>query len=602
MLAAKGTRRASWSKVKLLGQGAFGKVYLVKNAKGENCVLKEVSMQGMDRPAMKEAYNEITNLRKVSAGHRNIIGYREHWVKRESSCLCILLEHAAGGDLHALIQERRKRRDRFSEAEVHRLLTQIADGMSYCHDTLKLIHRDLKPANIFLDRYGNVKIGDFGLSKLVTYTVQILRTQAGTPLYMAPEMIDGISYTFAADVFAMGCILFELITFSPPWMMKEGNTITAIFRNILTGNVDPQFKLRDHPYSEELIALLHWLLHKQPTQRPTMSRVRDMFVLPLAPAAPNTPKGPCDSDEGSGSFDSYVPYEPAAAVPLEQAAVAAHLIQRSFRRVPRKRAPAGRDAGKVVVPSVARPTHQARPKMADAAMAVEDGGDRELKAAPPASRRPTPSPRGAVQPLKPAPSPRGAVQPRKPTPSPRGAVQPLKPAPSPRGARGASPAPPQPRKLAVGKTNLKGMAPVIGRPVAFEPPMKIHKLPLDAASVIQRSYRKSRNRGVLQRPKDAPSPLPAPQAWEKNAAILEKIRAAACEPPCDPLSLSDTVVLEEEVENKAAACREPPVPFRLIRVPTGEKRLDRLAKPRGTPPVRLLRVPGASAAPKKAWM
>ena len=76
----------------------------------------------------------------------------------------------------------------------------------------KIIHRDLKPANIFLNSFNILKIGDYGLAKSLSRTTQMAATYCGTLLYMAPELLNGKEYSHEADVWAMGCVFYEIIT------------------------------------------------------------------------------------------------------------------------------------------------------------------------------------------------------------------------------------------------------------------------------------------------------------------------------------------------------------------------------------------------------
>ena len=75
-----------------------------------------------------------------------------------------------------------------------------------------IIHRDLKPANVFLNSFNILKIGDYGLAKSFTRSSQMANTFCGTPLYMAPEIFSGKGYSHAADMWAVGCIFYEIVT------------------------------------------------------------------------------------------------------------------------------------------------------------------------------------------------------------------------------------------------------------------------------------------------------------------------------------------------------------------------------------------------------
>jgi NIMA (never in mitosis gene a)-related kinase len=107
--------------------------------------------------------NEVKVLQRLK--HEHIVRYVDSFVS-ESGKLCICMEWASGGDIGALLGAKKKAGGRFSEAELIRMVWQMASALSYCHHEVKLLHRDLKPANIFLDKRGEIKIGDFGISKV----------------------------------------------------------------------------------------------------------------------------------------------------------------------------------------------------------------------------------------------------------------------------------------------------------------------------------------------------------------------------------------------------------------------------------------------------
>ena len=84
-----------------------------------------------------------------------------------------------------------------------------------------IIHRDIKPGNIFLDRGLNIKLGDFGLARILSENSIYATTNVGTPYYMSPEQIEAANYTEKSDIWSVGCLLYELSSLRPPF---SGNT------------------------------------------------------------------------------------------------------------------------------------------------------------------------------------------------------------------------------------------------------------------------------------------------------------------------------------------------------------------------------------------
>lgn len=98
------------------------------------------------------------------------------------------MEYADGGDLMSRVQTQKGRH--FSEDSIASWFVQICLGMKHIHDR-KVLHRDLKSANIFLTKSNIVKIGDFGIAKVLSVTKELTKTMVGTPYYLSPEVIQG---------------------------------------------------------------------------------------------------------------------------------------------------------------------------------------------------------------------------------------------------------------------------------------------------------------------------------------------------------------------------------------------------------------------------
>ena len=99
------------------------------------------------------------------------------------------MEYCEGGDMKTLLKNCRRKRDFIAEDVVWKIFTQIVLALNECHYRTqgKILHRDLKPANIFLDGNSNIKLGDFGLSRIMDQDSVFAYTHVGTPYYMSPE-------------------------------------------------------------------------------------------------------------------------------------------------------------------------------------------------------------------------------------------------------------------------------------------------------------------------------------------------------------------------------------------------------------------------------
>ena len=134
----------------------------------------------------------------------------------------------------------------------------------------RILHRDLKPGNIFLDANSNVKIGDFGLARVMNEESQFAYTHVGTPYYMSPEQINESNYNDKSDIWSLGCIIYETAALHPPFQAQNHLSLAM---KIKAG----KFERIPSRYSEELQRVVTWMLCQNPNERPN---VDDLMNLP----------------------------------------------------------------------------------------------------------------------------------------------------------------------------------------------------------------------------------------------------------------------------------------------------------------------------------
>ncbi|XP_075432938.1 serine/threonine-protein kinase Nek11-like isoform X3 [Ascaphus truei] len=251
-----------------LGSGAFASAYLVTDARsrGEESqkVLKRIPCEGLRPEATLPSAREAKLL--GSLNHPFIVRFLSSFLDGED--FCIITEYCEGGDLQSQIQEQRERGRRFPEGHAMEWFIQLLLGVNYLHERL-VLHRDLKTKNIFL-KNGAVKIGDFGVSRVLSVSSDMATTFTGTPHYMSPEAFTHSGYNAKSDIWSLGCILYEICALrrafeAPNWMKLASLIVQAPSPPLPTG------------YSAALNDILQRTLRKDPEQRPSAC---DILLLP----------------------------------------------------------------------------------------------------------------------------------------------------------------------------------------------------------------------------------------------------------------------------------------------------------------------------------
>ena len=260
--------KATYKVIEFLGEGSFGKAYLAQcDSDNNKYVIKQIPLEGMSDEEKRETFNEAIILKKLD--HPNIIKFKEVFLQRKPKpALNIVTEYADGGDLNQKIEKQKK--VPFSEDQILDYITQICLALQHIHKK-KIIHRDLKSGNIFLMKSGIVKLGDFGIAKGLQSTWEKAKTLVGTPYFLSPEIITNKPYDAKCDIWALGVLLYELMTFRMPF--------NAVSLPLLSIKINRGvYKPPPSTYSSEIRDLLKKCLTVDPDQRPSID---DILKLPL---------------------------------------------------------------------------------------------------------------------------------------------------------------------------------------------------------------------------------------------------------------------------------------------------------------------------------
>ncbi|CAL4063093.1 unnamed protein product, partial [Meganyctiphanes norvegica] len=243
-----------------LGIGGFGTVWHVKKRNTDKDYVIKVVTKTEELPA--EEQKEVKIVRSLN--HPNVIGYQDSFLNYLG--LHIVLDYCGGGDLKKYIQACK---GYIPEIDILKWSIQLSSGLEHMHGK-KVLHRDIKPSNLLLSANKEVLIiCDIGLAKQLDCTSELARTTAGTPLYIAPEILltPGNPYTNKVDVWSAGCVIQELTTRKPTFFADNPDTM---IKNIKGGEYSPI----PQQYSTKLRKIIAGMLQVKQNARSSMSDIK----------------------------------------------------------------------------------------------------------------------------------------------------------------------------------------------------------------------------------------------------------------------------------------------------------------------------------------
>jgi len=263
MSASSILKRHGYRQLKKIGEGSFGSAILVEaEASGAKQVCKMINVSQASPKEVQDTRKEAQLL--AAFKHPFIVDYCANFL--DSGYLCILMTFCEGGDLCSQVEIAKKAKRYLQEAQIVRWITQALLALKYIHDK-HVLHRDLKTGNFFLSKAGNLKMGDFGIAKVLNSTQAVARTQIGTPYYLSPEVCQDKPYAWASDIWAMGVILYELCALKLPF--DGGSNMIVLVQAIVRGTPAPM----PEEYSESTRRLCLEMLSKSPGGRPSAGAI-----------------------------------------------------------------------------------------------------------------------------------------------------------------------------------------------------------------------------------------------------------------------------------------------------------------------------------------
>ncbi|XP_064099117.1 uncharacterized protein LOC135210212 isoform X2 [Macrobrachium nipponense] len=249
-----------FKKVSRIGRGTFGEAWLVTSTcSGRRYVIKEVQVDEMSEEELEKTRTEATILARCK--HSSIIRYKEYFMLQDPATMCLVMEYADGGDLAEKVKAAKRKGEALTENTILHWFIQVIFAVQYLHAN-NILHRDLKTQNIFLTKTNLVKVGDFGIARFLRDKQDLATTAIGTPYYLSPEICQRRPYNHKSDMWAVGCILYELCALRHPF---DAENFEDLVVKILRGAYRPL----PGSFSSLIKDLISVMLRTNPERRPT---------------------------------------------------------------------------------------------------------------------------------------------------------------------------------------------------------------------------------------------------------------------------------------------------------------------------------------------
>lgn len=268
-----------------IGRGAMGRVFRALDPNTDRIVALKALDAGRDRPAAPTDEARVRFLREARAAgrlaHPGIVAVYDADIDAESGTPYLAMELVVGGSL----AERIEARGPLRWGEAVTVAAAVADALDHAHER-GVVHRDLKPANVLLADDGAVKVSDFGVARLLDDSSTLTGALRGTPAYMAPEQIRGDAVDGRADLYALGTLLYEMVTGEAPF--RAESAIAVAHQVVHDAPRPPSLGCPDLPL--EIEGVIRRAMAKRADER--FTRGREMAAALRAAGAPSPPPLP----------------------------------------------------------------------------------------------------------------------------------------------------------------------------------------------------------------------------------------------------------------------------------------------------------------------
>ena len=276
-------------KIKTLGEGSFGEVYLIKSQKTQlEFALKKIQLKNT-KLKIKRILGEVNILKELD--HPNIISFKGAFKSNDDKYLNIITEYVPQGDFEKKIENNYKDKKYFEEKDILNWLFQVCLAIQYLHKK-SIIHRDIKPSNIFLMENNIIKLGDFGTSKKIS-PLKYTKTLAGSPLYSAPELLKeleaienneednviDLSYSYEIDIWSLGVTFCHIMSLEKPFDKNEDIINNIKSNKIFNKEKNCYIDKIVEKYSKEFLDLIDEMMTYEPSKRPSIEEILEKDII-----------------------------------------------------------------------------------------------------------------------------------------------------------------------------------------------------------------------------------------------------------------------------------------------------------------------------------